>query len=347
MKIQNFSLAFIVIVLVIYLLYIAQSLFIPLVIAILIWYIILALKDIYAKIKISSFQLPSQVAMILSFATFALLGWIFIGLVNQNIQDVIVAAPAYQSKFQTLIQNFTSTLHLENRLTLQSFLEWANLTTIATTLAGIITTLAGYASIITLYVLFLLLEYNTFPEKLAFLIPDHKRRENFILIINKISRDLNTYLKIKTFISLITAILCYIILSVMQVRFASFWAVLIFVLNFIPNIGSIITVILPVLFSLVQFDMTYSILLAILLTSVNFIIGGMLEPRFMGKSLNLSPFVILVSLVVWGYIWGIVGLFLCVPIMVSINIILARFPGTRPIAILLSSKGDIDKADNF
>jgi len=132
------------------------------------------------------------------------------------------------------------------------------------------------------------------------------------------------------------------VLIFLGVDFALFWAFLIFLLNYIPTVGSIVAVIFPVTFSLLQFE-SWSIftLLLIILTSVQLLYGNFLEPRLQGNKLNLSPLVIIFSLLFWGQMWGVVGMLLCVPIMVMINIVLSHIPATRGIAILLSEQGNI------
>jgi predicted PurR-regulated permease PerM len=126
------------------------------------------------------------------------------------------------------------------------------------------------------------------------------------------------------------------------VDFASFWAVLIFLLNFIPTIGSIIATAFPSLLALVQFETAGPFFITIsILTAIQFSIGSLIEPKLMGNRLNLSPLVILLSLGLWGSIWGIPGMFLCVPITVIIMIICAYFPETRPIAVALSGNGEL------
>ena len=142
--------------------------------------------------------------------------------------------------------------------------------------------------------------------------------------------------------SFLTAGLCYVILLFYGVDFAEVWALLIFLLNFIPTIGSIIAVIIPALVALVQFDTVWtSVQLLALMGFVQFLIGNVVSPRYMGKTLNLSPFVVIVALTFWGTIWGIEGAFLSVPITASIAIICQYVPGWRWIAILLSSDGRV------
>jgi predicted PurR-regulated permease PerM len=264
-----------------------------------------------------------------------------VGFVNNNVSEVMSTAPTYQTKFQYFIDDLNRRFNLDEKISVNQLFVWTNISTIATTVAGIVTTIAGFMSLIIIYVIFLLLEYHTFNWKIQALFPDDKNRKAAENLIAKINIDVKTYIKIKTFVSLLTALACYGVLIIMGIQFAGFWAVLVFVLNYIPNVGSLVAVALPVLFAIVQFNLGHALLLSIFLVAIQFTIGNILEPRFMGKSLNLSPLVIIVSLVVWGSIWGIVGMFLCVPIMVILNIILAKFDSTRPIAILLSSKGEL------
>jgi predicted PurR-regulated permease PerM len=132
------------------------------------------------------------------------------------------------------------------------------------------------------------------------------------------------------------------VLHFVGVDFASFWAVLIFLLNFIPTIGSIIATAFPSVLTLIQFDTLGPFIITVsILTTIQFCIGSLVEPKLMGNRLNLSPIVILLSLGLWGSIWGIPGMFLCVPITVIMMIVCSYFPNTRPAAVLLSGNGRV------
>ena len=142
--------------------------------------------------------------------------------------------------------------------------------------------------------------------------------------------------------SFLTGILSFFVMTLIGIDFAPFWALLIFLFNFIPTIGSILGVLFPTLLALVQFEQGgVFVATLILLLVVQLFVGNFLEPRLVGKSLNLSPMVILFSLVFWGQVWGVIGMLLCVPLMVMLNLVLAQFPKTRPIALMLSSQGDV------
>jgi predicted PurR-regulated permease PerM len=155
-------------------------------------------------------------------------------------------------------------------------------------------------------------------------------------------KDTQTYLGIKTLLSIITATASWVIMKWVGLDFAEFWALLIFFLNFIPNIGAIVATAFPMLLALIQFDNWFPF--AVITTgivSIQFVVGNLIEPRFLSKSLNLSPLVILIALALWGAIWGVLGMFLSVPITVMMMIVFAHFEKTRPIAILLSKDGCI------
>jgi len=159
-------------------------------------------------------------------------------------------------------------------------------------------------------------------------------------IIERIRDDIQKYISIKVFTSSMTGILSFTFLTIMDVDFAGVWGIIIFLLNFIPTVGSIVATIFPALIALAQSD-GYSLFVIVLggIGVIQVCIGNILEPRLMGSSFNLSPIVILMNLALWGYIWDIPGMFLCVPFLIIVTIVLSHFPQTRPVAIILSSDG--------
>jgi len=159
-------------------------------------------------------------------------------------------------------------------------------------------------------------------------------------VIVAINQRIGAYLALKTLLSLLLAVSSYVVMRLFGLEFAALWAVLIFFLNFIPYVGSVLGVVFPVLMTVVQFQDAGTVLTMLLvLTALQFGIGNFLDPYLMGNSLNLSPFAILVSLAVWSELWGVPGAFLAVPITAILTIVFSQFPGTRPIAVLLSSNG--------
>lgn len=315
--------------------------FIPLVLAVVIWFILITISEHYERISILGKHMPSGIALLLSMSTVVLIFILFGDIVQNSVAEFMEALPLYQEKLASALASLEQFPYLE-KLQLNTLWERIDLPTAAGTVFSGVNTLAGYTITTLIYLLFILLEYRTFGAKLNYLFPDPQRRKNVSEIIERINADTMTYVRIQTFISVLTAICVYIILIMFGVQFAGFWALLTLVLNFIPTIGSIIASILPPLFALVQLEsIPLVVLLAVIISVVQFVLGNVLQPRMMGSSLNLSPLVIIISLSVWGMIWGIVGMFLCIPIMVIANIIFARFPQTNWIAVLLSADGNI------
>ena len=154
---------------------------------------------------------------------------------------------------------------------------------------------------------------------------------------------MRAYFKVKITVSVITAFLSYLLMTFIGLDFAVLWAFLIFLLNFIPNIGSLIATLFPAALALIQFENTIAPFLAVLIGVglIQVIVGNLIEPRMMGSSLNISSLVVILSLSIWGALWGITGMILCVPITVIMMIIFAEFDSTKPIAVLLSENGEL------
>ncbi len=127
---------------------------------------------------------------------------------------------------------------------------------------------------------------------------------------------------------------------------ALFWAFLIFLASYIPIIGGIVGVVLPVVFALVQFEwLGWAVILLVALQAIQFVVGNIITPRMQGDSLNIDPVVVLLALALWGALWGLPGMFLSTPLAVMAMIILAEFEGSRWIAILMSENGDPQGVD--
>ena len=165
---------------------------------------------------------------------------------------------------------------------------------------------------------------------------------------DRIVKQVSRYISIKVFVSLITGALFYAIAMIIHLDFALLWGVLAVVLNFIPTIGSILITVLMILMSIIQFAPSLGpiIFVAVSTILVQNVIGNFLDPKLSGNGLNLSPFIILVALAVFGYLWGIVGMFLAVPLLSVLQIICANVDYTRPVAMLISSGRSYKKQSN-
>jgi predicted PurR-regulated permease PerM len=194
------------------------------------------------------------------------------------------------------------------------------------------------AFMVVLFVVFLLIETAYINRKIeaAF---ENKRSGLIKKISADVSLQISRYLSTKFVISLVTGTLVTIGLRVVGLEFALVWGIIQFILNFIPNIGSIAVGVGASLFALLQFwpEPGPIIVVALIMLGTNMIIGNILEPKIMGDNLGLSPIVVLVSLVLWGWIWGFAGMILAVPMTVIIKILCENIPVLEPLSILLGS----------
>ncbi len=342
MKLQRVVMAMIAICLTFYILHIGQALLLPLVIAGAVAYLISILAHTIRVVKIGGVGLPKPLAMILAIAVILAALSFLVHLITVNITSVVKVAPEYQKNLEAWIVKGYTLFEIENAPNLNEFLKQIDFRAYLQGLSGTVRSLLSSAGIIIVYLIFLLLEQRTFTSKIKALVRDPERQEDAFELIGKMGNDIRSYIGIKVLTSAATGLLSYAVLRMVGVDFASFWAVLIFLLNFIPTIGSIIATAFPSVLTLVQFDtLGPFVVIASVLTALQFCIGSLIEPKLMGNRLNLSPIVILLSLGLWGAVWGVPGMFLCVPFTVIIMIVCSYFPASRPVAILLSGNGDL------
>ena len=192
--------------------------------------------------------------------------------------------------------------------------------------------------LVTIFVVYLLIGKTNLYSKIYRAFSTEKSK-TVIKIIDNITSQSQMYLNTKSFVSLITAVLSLIIFKIFGLDFAIIWAFLIFVFNFIPNFGSFVASILPITIALIQFDSILNVLwMGILILGIQFGMGNIIEPKLMGRSLNLSPLMVILSLIFWGWIWGIAGMLLAVPILGTITIIFENIESLKFISVFL--RGD-------
>ena len=316
-------------------LYYGKELIMPFIIALVIWYLLNSLKRQIAKIKIGEKTLPRSIQIVVA-ASILIGGLFFIVMVfKSNVEEFVVAYPEYHDKILVLSERVTEYLDLPiSMFELVNKLDLPNL--ISGLLNSSVSLLSGVA-LVTIYVLFIMAEEHIFRQKLTAIFNNKQKLGRFLLTIAKVDRSIRSYITIKTSLCFISAISSYIVLYFVGVDFAVLWAFLIFFLNYIPIIGAFVGPVFPTLIALMQFDgVVPAVLVISLLSGIQVVIGNFIEPKVLGERLNLSPLVVILSLAFWGTLWGIAGMFLCVPITVMLMIIFAQFPKTRGIAILLS-----------
>ena len=293
------------------LLYIGQDFLIPLVLAIMTWSLLNAFTDHIQKIKLGKIKLSRKLALLLSIVALSSLFLLVYQILASQSQALEAAAPVYEENFNAILNDLVTRLGIEEVPSSNQFLESVNLGSLLSWLGGSVGYLLSSLFLVLIYTAFLFAEQPVMAKKLDALADNPANANDMYGILTQIATQVQNYIWMKTLVSLATSLLSYLVLIWVGVDFAAVWALLVFMLNFIPNIGSIMSVMLPALLTLVQFDtLTPFFFIAVGLGAVQFIIGNIVEPALMGKSLNLSSLMIILSLTFWGLLWGIPGMFL-------------------------------------
>lgn len=330
--------------LIIFLLIYFKDLLKPLALGVMLWYLIKAFNGLIEKIKIRGRPLNLWVRRSIALlATLAIIQG-SIAVFVSNINQIIDNYEGYQETLNTLIASLGNTFGIENITeSIKSKIGDLNIQGFLKDVLASTSSLLGNIFLVIVYTIFILLEENSFVKKLSliFYLPD--QADKFSQLADQIYHSTNKYVAVKAFVSALTAVLGYIVLVLIGVDFAFLWALLIFALNFIPYVGTVISTLLPAAFSILQFGSPWPSLWVFgSIMVIHMVIGNYLEPKVMGKSLNLSPLVVLIALAFWGYVWDLLGMLLSVPITSIMLITFAQFPSTQWLAILLTENGDIE-----
>ena len=316
-----------------YVLYIGASIIVPFVVAVFLSFIIVSLSHFYRERGV-----PRYLSFISSLVTIWVVFYVIGRIINANIADIIAGAPEYEQKLRIIISDVAAKYNIDQTIVMQQFFDRINIPSLVSGTASVLTAIVKNAGMIFFFTVFLLLESTSFRKKLWVITWGEK--SSFFTIFEQIQWDIKSYFLIKTIISISVALISALIMFFFGLDFFIFWAFLIFIFNYIPNVWSIIAVFFPVVFSLIQYEsFSLTMVFLFLMMGAQVFMWNIIEPRLMWNKLNLSPLVILVSLIFWGTLWWPIGMLLSVPIMVMINIVLAHIEVTRPIAILLSEKG--------
>lgn len=321
----------------------ARSLLIPLAIAILVWFLLNAIMTAIGRITVGSWRPPQWLRLILSFVIVTAGVVFMVEVVSGTIGAMSAKLPAYQENLQRLVTGLGKAVGMDQIPVTADILKEIDFAKWLGSLLGALSNLAGQAGIIFIYIVFLLLEQRSFDRKIDVLFPDAGRQDKVRDLLEQMATKIRTYLLIKTAMAILSGVVAYVVMVAVALDFAAFWAFFTVITYYIPTVGSLVALVFPVAFALVQFDSVVPALIILVVSGgLQTVVGNVLEPRLMGRSLNLSAFVLIVSLFVWGAVWGVAGMFLCVPMMVIIMIVCSTFERTRPIAVILSSDGEID-----
>jgi predicted PurR-regulated permease PerM len=339
---QRIAYGLIVVIAVAVILSFTKVVLIPFVLAFMIWFLIRQVQQVIGKVRIKGRQLPLWLRGSLAFLSiFAALGLVAT-LLTHNIKGVTQVLPHYEQNvllIQAQVEQATGLKLRDYTGRLTQDLEVGKL---ITQLVNALTSILGSAVMVVIYVAFLMLEERHAKSKFKAMYDTDEQREKGLYMLRQMDRSLSQYVTLKTFVSLLTGALSYIALRIIGVDFAFFWAFTIFLLNYIPTIGSLVATVFPAFIAALQFASIGPALWVLGgVGLIQVVVGNIIDPRLMGTSLNVSGVVVILSLAFWGSIWGVVGMILSVPITVMLVIVLAQFDNTRWLAILLSDKGHV------
>ena len=336
MSINNINSILLTTVLLSVLLYYGKFVLLPLTLALFIFIIIKSLskKLIDSVLKLFNIKINDLVSFFSIFFIFIIIIYSFVKVLNSNLRSVVDNSSYYQNNLKNLI-NFFSDYKIEKFIKLNEVFNDVNFLEIFSKIINYFTELTGNFSLILIYIIFFIIEEKLLAEKIKFFF----NRLTTKNVLKKINSDVFKYFQIKTFTSFLTGIFTFLILYFFNSDLAPTLGIFAFFLNFIPFVGSLISILIPTIFSLIQFFSFFeSIIILIMLTFSQILIGNFLETKMMGKTLNLSPIIMIVFLSIMGKVWGIAGMFLSVPILVFLLIIFSNLNSTKNIAILISEK---------
>ncbi len=330
-----------------YLMKALASIIVPMVIAFFIFIFLNPLLSRFDKLHMPRI-LSMLIALAIVAAVFVLFLYVFFIMVNMLMspESGIAAYAVRVNQLDATVSAWLAPYLDEDPLDF-SILSWLNINWYSVLMTGLASVSSKFISVLSdallvfLYLMFIILERKTIMPKLLAALPRGKV-QRAAQMIDRMNKQTSKYLLMKVIISLATGVMFYFAAIITHLDFALVWGVLAVILNFIPTIGSIVCTAGTIIMAIIQFapDWGRIVLVIILMISIEMVLGNIIDPRMQGMQLNISPLVILISLAIWGYVWGLPGMFLSVPLTSTMQIICANIPSLRPIAILLSEGRD-------
>ena len=316
----------------------ASAIIIPILLSLFIAIILSPSYNFFRKKRVP--DILSILIVILFFIIFIIL---IVKLIGTSVTDFSANIDGYSDKlslyYSSLVHDgeiFGFTLPID---TFSTIIDSKRIMLFATSIMKSMSSMLTNGFVILLTVVFMLLESTHFAQKIEFA----DKSKDTMKQINEIFAKIQNYMVLKSLISLLTGFIIWLALSLIGTDYAFLWAVLAFMLNFIPNIGSIIAAVPAVLITLVQYGFVSAFLVVGVYFGVNIIIGSILEPKIMGKGLGLSTLVVFLSLLFWGWLLGIVGMLLSIPLTIMAKITFDANKNTQWISILLGSGEYLNK----
>lgn len=339
-RLQTWFLGIIAFSMVLFLLVQARFVLISLVIAIILFSLTADAITAFSRLRIGSWRITTWLASIGAFTFIATVLLTLSAIIISQVNTVVTTALAFSDQAIVAISRVAGWFSPEAAITVEASIRSIEVSGYISTAAGQASSLLSATTLVILFVGFLFAERFWFTAKLENLLHDKAQARRVGRIIQSIVRRVNHYLLVKTGVSAATAAAVYVLMLAFGLEFAGPMAILTFVLNYIPSVGSIIATILLGLVALIQVnDPSMALLVFVIAGMVQFVLGSVIDPMLMGKALRVSSFGIIVSLSFWGMVWGVPGMFLAVPIMVGTMIVCSQIPSARPVAVLLSREG--------
>jgi predicted PurR-regulated permease PerM len=295
-------------------------------------------------------RVPTGVAILLMLIAVSAVLFAFSWVIVSSVQSFRDSLPQYEARLGGLVQStidravatFPVLREPVKRFRWQEAVEVSSLTGLLAAGAGSFLLFFNEMFLVMLYLVFLLAGSESFPAKLRRALA--QRAERVGDVIESIETQVRKYLVTKTVVNLVNGLLVTLLLTAFGVDFAPLWGFLTFIAHYIPHVGAILSVGLPTIFIFLQFEsLGWAFLIAALNAVLQFAIGNMIEPRIVGHSLDLSPVLVLISLIFWGWLWGPWGMILAVPITSTIKIVCENIAALEPLSVLMSG-GAAEKA---
>ena len=325
---------------VLFLLIQARFLMIALATAIILFSLTSDVINFIARIKIGPVRIPNWLASLAAVVLISFALVILLSVLLSQVNTVVGLTLTYAEQAPVAIASLFGFLGADAETAILTGLRSIEVTGYVQALAGQAGGLTSFTVLVILFVGFLFAERIWFETKLLNLVGDPVQVRRIAKITTSIIRRVNYYLLVKTLISTVTGVLVFAVARFFNLELATALGILTFVLNYIPNIGSIVATALVALVAYVQTnDPNVAAMIFGVTAVIQFSNGNVIEPMLMGRALRLSSFGIIISLAFWGAVWGVAGMFLSVPIMVMLLVICSHVPALRPFAVLLSREG--------
>jgi predicted PurR-regulated permease PerM len=337
---QTAALIIIALAVVLFLLVQARFLLISLATAIILFSLTSDAINFIARQRIGPFRIPNVLASITALLLISAGMLTLTSIILSQINTVLTLSLTYAARLPHAVAAMFAWLGEDVQTSVFNTVSSIDVASYVSTAAGGAGNLMSATVLVILFVGFLFAERIWFSTKLVALAGNEEQAERVSRIIATIIHRVNYYLLVKTGVSAITGIMVWAVASFFQLDLAVALGILTFVLNYIPNIGSIVATVLVALVSFVEVgESGQTAAIFVIVAIIQFINGSVIDPMLMGRALRLSSFGIIINLAFWGAVWGVPGMFLSVPIMVAMMIIFSQIPELRSLAILLSREG--------